>query len=602
MSFKLSFTIPALVAISLCLLGGTVPAAADIINVPGDAPTIQGGINLAVNGDEVVVAEGIYVENINFNGKAIELRSVNPLDPAVVAATIIDGGGVNTVVTCDSGEGSDTILSGFTITGGFSGGEGGGMHNNGSSPTVTYCTFTANTAQYGGGMGNELGSNPTVINCTFSDNSAINNGGGMDNYDGSNPTVINCVFSFNYAVVNGGGMNNESNSNPTVTNCTFGGNLALTSGGGIYNYDNSNTTVTNCILWGDSPNEIFNSASTPIVTYCDVMGGYTGAGNINVDPHFVDPDGADDTPGTLDDNLRLNRYSPCTDAADNTAPDLIGITEDLDGNPRFVDDAGIVDTGIGSAPIVDMGAYECQINSFPNIINLTTDDSIQETIDDPQTLEGDEIVLNMGTYNQAINLNGMAITIRSTDPNDPAVVAATILDGTGLGTSIITCDSGETASSVISGLTITNANVVDDGGGGMYNDNSSPTVTNCTFSGNSATTYMTGSGGGMYNYNSDPTVTNCTFSGNSAFDGGGMYNDYGSSPTVTNCTFSGNDALYGGGGMANVDSSPTVTNCTFSSNEADYGGGMYNDTSSPTVTNCTFSENTSYLDGGGMYN
>jgi len=135
-------------------------------------------------------------------------------------------------------------------------------------------------------------------------------------------------------------------------------------------------------------------------------------------------------------------------------------------------------------------------------------------------------------------------------------------------------------------------------GGGMYNNSSSPTVTNCAFSSNSAET-----GGGMFNDSSSPTVTNCAFSSNSAYqDGGGMYNDEGS-PTVTNCTFSSNSAYEDGGGMYNYKSSPTVTGCTFSDNlAADYGGGMLNGEGSPTVTNCTFSGNSASRAGGGMYN
>ena len=85
-------------------------------------------------------------------------------------------------------------------------------------------------------------------------------------------------------------------------------------------------------------------------------------------------------------------------------------------------------------------------------------------------------------------------------------------------------------------------------------------------------------------------------------EGGGMYNS-GSSPTVRNCTFSGNAAADNGGGMSNDASSPTVTNCTFTGNTAaDNGGGMSNSLSSPTVTNCTFSGNTAATDGGGMFN
>ncbi len=127
-------------------------AAAAIINVPGDQPTIQAGINAAVNGDVVIVAQGEYFENINFNGKAITVRSTDPNDAGVVLNTIINGGGAGTVVTCINGEGSNTVLSGFVITGGNATtgtGEdawGGGMFALFTSPTVTNCSFIGNTA------------------------------------------------------------------------------------------------------------------------------------------------------------------------------------------------------------------------------------------------------------------------------------------------------------------------------------------------------------------------------------------------------------------------------------------------------------------------
>jgi hypothetical protein len=138
---------------------------------------------------------------------------------------------------------------------------------------------------------------------------------------------------------------------------------------------------------------------------------------------------------------------------------------------------------------------------------------------------------------------------------------------------------------ILDGFTITAGNASGSNqcsGGGMYNYNSELTLTNCTFSGNSASE----GGGGMYNYYySDPNIVNCTFSGNSAYDGGGMCNYDQSSPTVTNCTFIGNSADYGwGGGMSNVGSSPNVTNCILWGNTAPAGAQIYNDgTSSPTV-------------------
>ena len=74
-----------------------------------------------------------------------------------------------TVVTCDSGEGPDTVLEGFTITGGNSL-CGGGMANSGTSPTVTNCTFSGNEAGVeGGGMYNDENI-PTVTSTGFCDN------------------------------------------------------------------------------------------------------------------------------------------------------------------------------------------------------------------------------------------------------------------------------------------------------------------------------------------------------------------------------------------------------------------------------------------------
>ncbi len=244
------------IAAGLVLVG---ESSAAIINVPGDQPTIQAGINAANPGDVVIVAQGEYFENINFLGKAITVRSTDPNDAGVVLNTIIDGGGSGSVVTCVSGEGSDTVLSGFVITGGTGhdlGGilVGGGMRIEGSSPTVTNCTFSGNSAALGGGMYNHLGS-PTVTNCSFSGNSATNQGGGMANGFESNPTVTNCTFIGNTANVVGGGMRNFA-SDPTLTNCTFSGNTATNVGGGMHNSNASIVTVTNTGFCDNTPNHI----------------------------------------------------------------------------------------------------------------------------------------------------------------------------------------------------------------------------------------------------------------------------------------------------------------------------------------------------------
>src|SRR5882724_7229733 len=76
------------------------PAApALIIHVPADQRTIQAAINVANNGDTVLVSDGTYVENINFNGKAITVTSVNG-----ASKTTIDGGAVDSVVKFQTSE------------------------------------------------------------------------------------------------------------------------------------------------------------------------------------------------------------------------------------------------------------------------------------------------------------------------------------------------------------------------------------------------------------------------------------------------------------------------------------------------------------------
>jgi hypothetical protein len=138
-------------------------------------------------------------------------------------------------------------------------------------------------------------------------------------------------------------------------------------------------------------------------------------------------------------------------------------------------------------------------------------------------------------------------------------------------------------------------------GGGMANrSNSNPTLTHCTFSGNRAGTWQ---GGGMANWSSSPTLIHCTFNGNSAgWDGGGIWNYNFSNPTLTNCLFIGNSPREDGGGVNNwLNCSPTLTNCTFSGNSAKHGGGMANwDNCHPMLTNCIFWGNTgSQIHNGG---
>ena len=272
-------------------------AQADIIFVDVNCPgpgngsvrdpycSIQTAIDNAVDTDEIVVAPGTYFETINFLGKAVWLLSSGGAEVTTIDANL-PRGEFASVVTCDSGEGPDTVLDGFTITGGtgkdvFGAGitRGGGMYNFLSSPTVVNCDFIRNSAtESGGGMWNNS-SSPTVNNCTFDGNSAVHPlgvgfGGGISNRV-SNPRVTNCTFFMNSACIFGGAMSN-SDSCPIVTNCRFTANTAGESGGGIYSHGSS-PTVTNCTFDGNSAvhplgvgsgGGMANQSSSSTVTNC----------------------------------------------------------------------------------------------------------------------------------------------------------------------------------------------------------------------------------------------------------------------------------------------------------------------------------------------
>jgi len=270
-------------------------------------------------------------------------------------------------------------ISSSTFTQNTSGTDGGGIYNYSSSPMVKSCLFAENSAgASGGGVYNYYNSSPVFNECIFRSNSA-SNGGGVYNYYSSSPKLTNCLFNCNAAEgVSGcgGAIYNIAYyysyyhrwypCDPCLTNCTLTENFAHVSGGGIYNstvYDNPK--VANCILWGNSDTggtrqdesaQIHGGINTVNYTCIQgLTGDLGGEGNIGQDPCFVDPVGPDGFPGTEDDELQLAGASPCIDAGDNNC---VSGPNDLDGNPRFYDDPNVADTGNGSPPVVDMGAYE----------------------------------------------------------------------------------------------------------------------------------------------------------------------------------------------------------------------------------------------------
>ena len=255
--------------------------------------------------------------------------------------------------------------------------------------------------------------------------------------------------------------------------------------------------------------------------------------------------------------------------------------------------------------------------------------NIQAAIDDSN--DGDTIEVKIGTYtgngNRDIDFKGKAITVRGTDPNDPNVVANTIIDCNATEAQQhrgFYFHSGEDVNSILAGITITRGYVADPPkpnrgpyqGGAIFCDTGvGPTISRCIIRGNTAI-----SGGGIYCKDSHSTISHCLIQANrtiyvSREDGGGGIScgtfGYGSD-VISNCIITGNVSLNGdhggmaitaavGGGISvhsSIDSSYTIRNCTIVGNKAlnkngGRGGGIHDDWGSSAVMNCIIWDNVS---------
>ena len=239
--------------------------------------SLQDALSAAASGDEIWVAAGIYRpttgidRSISFvlkNGVALyggfagtetsrEQRKWDA-NETVLSGNIGAPGEITDnsyhVVVAD-GTNSSAVLDGFTITGGNANGamdafkRGGGMHNDGGSPTVRNCSFVSNRAdKYGGGIYNYNGS-PAITNCIISENSSGEYGGGMHIWwDASSPVLTNCTFTSNVAHW-GGGVCNYLSGSPKFIECVFEQNFASGYGGGMYNENGGPEVLRSVFSW-----------------------------------------------------------------------------------------------------------------------------------------------------------------------------------------------------------------------------------------------------------------------------------------------------------------------------------------------------------------
>ncbi|MCK4415486.1 MAG: right-handed parallel beta-helix repeat-containing protein [Candidatus Eisenbacteria sp.] len=266
-------------------LGHVVPALAVTLWVPDDHASIQLGIDAASPGDTVMVSSGRYVENIDFRGKQIVVKSHDgPLQ------TVIDGGMISSVVRFRSGEGDQSILEGFTLTKGGGVVNGGGIHCSSASPTILNNWIVWNLAGggSGGGVCCDSSSAPTLYGNVIACNTAggiggHGQGGGIVSYDSSSPFLHNNLIAWNQAS-QGGGVCLYGSSSCRIENCTFYGNSGSgqesSGGGGLLCGHYSEATVINSIFWANEsprgPQLHVGSIAYPgslTISYSDVAGG-----------------------------------------------------------------------------------------------------------------------------------------------------------------------------------------------------------------------------------------------------------------------------------------------------------------------------------------
>ncbi len=259
--------------------------SATIINIPADQPTIQEGINVAVDGDTVLVHPGAYIENINFNGKEITVASLffTTQDTTYISQTIIDGNESESVVLFNNEESSEASLIGLTIINGYNE-NGGGIYCWYSNPKLINNIFMNNNADDSGGAIYIWGANPVIENNTFTNNYSNEYGGAIYCIYGAEPQISNNTFTNNESYY-GGAITCIEYSNALIQGNIIDNNLAF-RGGGIFCYLFSNPIIENNIISNniaDGENQspgggIFIDSASPIISENNIYQNFANRG------------------------------------------------------------------------------------------------------------------------------------------------------------------------------------------------------------------------------------------------------------------------------------------------------------------------------------
>ncbi|TET32723.1 MAG: PKD domain-containing protein [Planctomycetota bacterium] len=637
---------------------GSVGASGDGLTWGTALKTIQEGLDNAVDGDLVLVADGTYLESaLWFNGKSVYLKAENGS-----AACIIDAQYNDWVFYFGDGETSDTIVDGFTMQYGDAGTGGGGAihcesassptimnclmrHNvcatnggglyciGGSNPTVTDCTFDNNQAGGSGGSIYCTGSSPNINDCTIKNNSA-DSGGGMY-LDGSTVTVSNCLIDNNTAAQYGGGIGHESTTS-TIVNCTITNNeCTVNEGGGISLMDSSSTSMTNCTLSynraevnGGGISAFSNGTinlSNCTVSFCDtttgggagiycgLTGGLTMTDCVIDNNYSGDDNGAglwcDDGNVTMDNCAITNNF--CDNQQFGSGAYIYGGNHSIT-NCRFTNN---VCTG-------PMGGIYLTATNYALVENCTiTYNQAFERIGGAEfhgSSTGDISVINCTISHNfsAMETGGMSARTANFTMQNCVIDNNTAEGAQAGGVYIMNCPTADFDNCRITSNILSNPSGTASGGG-VYCTGAGSVVTfnACYISINQANTPGAGFysvlGGGIYiSAGLDVSINRSIVSGNRASGlgepyGGGIYVG-GSSLTVETCEISFNNAYtpmdwaVRGGGFYCEDSNPQLTNSAIVANVAfagdyrAYGGGIYGSNCNASITNCVIDFNRAY--------
>lgn len=513
---------------------------------------------------------------------------------------------------------------------------GGAIYYNFGSDTlrIENCRFKNNLAYLGGAIRIQEGE-MVLMGCEFDSNQSIKFGGAINarTSSGNNALLVNCLFYNNHTEESGGAIHAESNNNWKIFNSTFVGNSSGTIGGGFRNAGTSSLYLYNNIFYNNTASTGGNdiSSSTPTAAEHNLLSDFTNSGfsdgtdgNITGDPGFADA-------GT--DNYLLKTNSLAQNAGDQSQLPA-EISTDFNGSSRITNGE------------IDLGAFEFQPMLYVkyNATGSSDGSSWSNAFTDLQdglyaASQGTVIWVARGTYKPT---TGTDRNISFEIPDSVKVYGGFYggeasnfnLDNRNISSyeTILSGDIGQTADSLdnsynviytknvsayteVNGFTIKHGTATDSGerpqrGGGWYNtaaaeNESSPTVSRCTFSNNSAQY------GGAFYCDADevsavarPEIVSCTFINNLALAWGGAIINDGesgiSSPIISGSTFSNNESFGQGGAIynygANGISSPFISNCSFSNNSAiNKGGGIYmqgdDGDISASIINCVFDSN-----------